>query len=261
MEVGSSDASQTCTALTAINQEHSYSLRFDESPRKLILTYATVTYAAESLRKRVKLYAQNIRRLKKKVVSLQCVVTKLKDKQLISDSSADMLASNFSGIPVAVISRMFKQKPTGRLSHEVYPAALRSFALTLHFYSSKAYVCITFDFCLPRQSVIKSWYGSVDGEPGFTQESFNILKAHQEAEGKEVLCSMMMDEMSIRKHVAWDGSQFHGYVDLGCGINDDTVPPATEALVFDCFCLVNCQLSLIDAFGCQLEIASCIFLS
>jgi hypothetical protein len=42
----------------------------------------------------------------------------------------------------------------------------------------------------------------------------------------------MLDEMSIRKHVEWDGKQFRGYVDLGTGINDDLLPGATDTLVF-----------------------------
>ena len=42
----------------------------------------------------------------------------------------------------------------------------------------------------------------------------------------------MLDEMSIRKHVEWDGKQFRGYVDLGTGINDDSLPEATDTLVF-----------------------------
>lgn len=43
---------------------------------------------------------------------------------------------------------------------------------------------------------------------------------------------MTFDEMAIRKHVEWDGRRFRGYVDVGTDINDDTLPPATEALVF-----------------------------
>jgi len=41
-----------------------------------------------------------------------------------------------------------------------------------------------------------------------------------------------MDEMAIKKHVEWDGKQFRGYVDIGTGVQDDTLPPATKALVF-----------------------------
>ena len=41
-----------------------------------------------------------------------------------------------------------------------------------------------------------------------------------------------MDEMAIEKHVEWDGKQFRGYADFGTGVQDDTLPPATEARVF-----------------------------
>ncbi|KAJ4931499.1 hypothetical protein JOQ06_025794, partial [Pogonophryne albipinna] len=50
-------------------------------------------------------------------------------------------------------------------------------------------------------------------------------------EGKETLCALMMDEVSIRKHVEYAAGKFHGYVDLGCGIVDDSLPPAKDALV------------------------------
>ena len=52
-------------------------------------------------------------------------------------------------------------------------------------------------------------------------------------DGQEVVCSLMLDEMSIRKHVEWDGKRYRGFADLGTGINDDdSVPEATDALVF-----------------------------
>ncbi|CAB4015287.1 THAP domain-containing 9 [Paramuricea clavata] len=49
----------------------------------------------------------------------------------------------------------------------------------------------------------------------------------EERDNQEVVCTLMLDEMSIRKHVEWDGKQFRGYVDLGTGINDDSLPEAT----------------------------------
>ena len=41
----------------------------------------------------------------------------------------------------------------------------------------------------------------------------------------------MIDEMAIRKHVEYSARKFHGYVDLGCGTVDDSLPPARDALV------------------------------
>ena len=45
---------------------------------------------------------------------------------------------------------------------------------------------------------------------------------------------LLLDEMSIRKHVQWDGKagKYRGFVDLGTKIDDDSLPEATEALVF-----------------------------
>ena len=73
----------------------------------------------------------------------------------------------------------------------------------------------------------------MNGEPGFTKDAMTALKAKVLAakrDNQEVVCALMLDEMSIRKHVEWDGKQFRGYVDLGTGINDDLLPEATDAL-------------------------------
>ena len=38
--------------------------------------------------------------------------------------------------------------------------------------------------------------------------------------------------MAIKKHISWDGKKYNGYVDLGNGINDDSLPIAADALMF-----------------------------
>ena len=48
--------------------------------------------------------------------------------------------------------------------------------------------------------------------------------------GQKVVCSLMLDEMSIHKHAQYDGKKVLGYVDLGAGITDDSLPVATKAL-------------------------------
>ena len=51
--------------------------------------------------------------------------------------------------------------------------------------------------------------------------------------GKNVICSLMIDEMAIKKHVSWDGKKYRGYVDLGNDVeDDDSAPLAKDALVF-----------------------------
>ena len=117
-----------------------------------------------------------------------------------------------------------------------YTPELRAFALTLKYYSSKAYKFVRKSFALglPHPSVIRSWYSTIDGEPGFTKAAFAALSAKVMASkkiNKDVICSLMIDEMSIRKHVQWDGKQFRGFVDLGTNVHDDSLPAATDALV------------------------------
>ena len=41
----------------------------------------------------------------------------------------------------------------------------------------------------------------------------------------------MVDEMAIKQQIEWDGKNFVGFVDIGSGVDDDTAPVATEALV------------------------------
>jgi hypothetical protein len=55
--------------------------------------------------------------------------------------------------------------------------------------------------------------------------------------GKEVICSLMLDEMSIRKAIEFDDKQFSAYVDMGTEITSEDLPPATSALVFMVVCL------------------------
>lgn len=50
---------------------------------------------------------------------------------------------------------------------------------------------------------------------------------------RSLYCSLVLDEMSIRQHVEWDGKKYWGHVDMGTNLTDaDTLPVAREALVF-----------------------------
>lgn len=42
----------------------------------------------------------------------------------------------------------------------------------------------------------------------------------------------MLDEMSIKKQIEWNGKENVGFVDLGTNEEDDSLPAATNALVF-----------------------------
>jgi len=67
---------------------------------------------------------------------------------------------------------IIKQIETGMVKGK-YPVQLRSFALTLNFYSLKAYNYVrkVFKNRLPSPSTIRSWYSNTNGAPGFSQDA------------------------------------------------------------------------------------------
>ena len=210
--------------------DHSYSNT--QSPRKVI---KRLFAEKKEMKKKLKATQMKNQRFKKKVKSLQNVVDDLKKKKLVSDECAAILETTFSGVPQQLMRRIVQQKKSK--SAGAYSPELRSFALTLKYYSSKAYRFVrkSFDLGLPHPSVIRSWYSIIDADPGFTKPAFTALSAKVAAAkktGEHVICSMMIDEMSIRKHLEWNGKECRGYVDLGTGSHDDSLPVATNALVF-----------------------------
>lgn len=55
---------------------------------------------------------------------------------------------------------------------------VKKFALTLNYYSPCGYNYVRKEFKnnLPHPRTLSNWYSKIDGEPGFTIESFEALK-------------------------------------------------------------------------------------
>ena len=72
-----------------------------------------------------------------------------------------MLQRNFSGVPVELFKRMSTNSGKGCK----YSPQLKSFALTLQFYSAKAYDFVrkTFNLALPHPVQIRKWCTKVPG--------------------------------------------------------------------------------------------------
>ena len=228
----SSSPKRAHTASSYDARDHQYCIG---SPRKLKRQVDELTDKVKSMQKKLKDSQRRTRRWRKRVATLTEVVSELKEKNLINNDCATILETTFSGVPREIMKRLVTQKE--KKNPGAYPPELRSFAMTLKFYSAKAYNYVrkSFNLGLPCASVIRSWYSSMNGEPGFTKDAMTAMKAKVLAakrDGQEVVCTLMFDEMAIRKHVEWDGKRFRGFVDLGTGIDDDSVPEATDALVF-----------------------------
>ena len=90
------------------------------------------------LKKKIKCLQQKVRRRDKKLKSLKDVINELKNRNFLTEQSADNLQDQFSGISREVFINQLKNKgtkPTGRR----YSEEFKQFALTVNFYSHKAY--------------------------------------------------------------------------------------------------------------------------
>lgn len=207
------------------------------SPSNLIKKLEKTEEKVVNVKKKLKLTQQKNRRLNEKVSSMKSLINKLKSKELISANCEDLLEKNFSGVPLDILKRASSTKNKSGNGLK-YSSEIRSFALTLQFYSTKAYEFVrkSFDFNLPHQSTIRQWYSHINAEPGFTRPAFNALALKVEEakhQGVSIVCSLMLDEMAVKKHVTWDGTRFRGYVDIGNEADDDdSLPIAKDALVF-----------------------------
>lgn len=164
----------------------------------------------------------------------------LKNRKLMSDDATSVLEKSFSGIPLQLMKRCLhnicNEGKGKKQMRKKFPEELRSFAMTLQFYSQKAYEYVKkiFNLALPSASVIRNWLNRVDCQPGFTACAFqsleNIVKENTK-KNEPTLCSLVFDEMAIRKQIDFVGQKTWGYVDMGTDISDDTLNCATEALV------------------------------
>jgi hypothetical protein len=197
--------------------------------------------------------------LRQKVYPLREIIFALRSRGELSDNTADVVSKCFECVPLQLISHVIKNKGcVDNCLKDKCDPILRSFVLTLLFYSRKAYDFVReiFNHCLPHPSAIRQWYEDINGKPGFTSEAFDLLRRHAGQSPKKIFCSLILDEMSIRKHVEWDGEKFSGKVDMGTDLpdNEDALPEARNVLVFLVVTLqgswkIPCAYFLIDSLS------------
>ena len=107
---------------------------------------------------KLKASREKTRRLMIKVKSLKAVTKQLREKNLITSSCEETLERDFSSVPLALLKRMNSNSGKGPKGCKYLPE-LKSFALTLQFYSSKTheFVRMTFNLALPHQVQVRKW--------------------------------------------------------------------------------------------------------
>ncbi|KAF0765904.1 THAP-type domain-containing protein [Aphis craccivora] len=132
--------------------------------------------------------------------SLECIINDLHSRLLISDAEANNLKALGSDVLNKLVANILDSKKS-------YSDEIRRFALTLHYYSPKAYEY-----------------------PGFTQESLDAIRV-KALEGP-VYCNIVVDEMCVKKHIELDTCQNVYGLRMDYELDNDDIPQARNTLVF-----------------------------
>ena len=217
-------------------EEHGYALPMTKSGMRAKLLRLMRTNA--SLRLKLQRISKKLYRSRKAANTLKDVVDDLRKDKVISDNACGAIQAAAQNIPAEIVELLASNLKSGKIVKKCqkYSDAIREFAITLQFYSSSAYDYVR-QVCgnaLPVRSTIARWFSNVRCEPGFTSQAFATLETLAKKSEDRLLVNLLMDEISIKKQIQWTGKKFSGYVDIGAGTDDDSLPPAKEALVMMC---------------------------
>lgn len=190
----------------------------------------------KSLKRRLSISHYEHKKTQLKYSKLKNVLKDLQKRNLLAAEDSDILQHLDTGTRELIKRDIRKRKklPVSR----VYKPCLRQFALSLHYYSPKAYNYVRYKFynALPHPKTLAKWYRSVDGEPGISTEAIEAIKRRVHLVSYRLIGALMFDEMAIRQHVDYK-DKFVGYVDHGARVECDTTKIAKEALIFCVVCI------------------------
>jgi len=93
---------------------------------------------------------------------------------------------------------------------------VKQFALTLSFYSPKAYLFLRMELYLPHPASLRKWMGSYKCDVGFLTEVIQYLKKKFVIKHLRNV-ALIFDSMAIRNQVLYDiqNDKFRRYIDYG----------------------------------------------
>ena len=165
----------------------------------------------------------------RKEKTIKGLVKKLENMKHLSNEQSQSLTSNFGHMAKELFTNEHKNAKKSKSSR--YSDLIKQFAVTLHFYSPKAYKYVRKILHLPCQASIRSWAAAINCEPGFLTDVIQHLQTTLDEDDKD--CILLVDEMSIKKEVVWDkkNKKFAGNTDYGHIQGEEKDSIATNALV------------------------------
>ena len=186
------------------------------------------------LRRQVKTLKQKLRRKEQKIETLENLVNSLKEENMISNDVGKIIEQNFSGITKELFLSQYKNEKAKSPQGRRYSDEIKKLALTLNFYSPRAYKFLQSFLCLPAHSSIANWTSSVDCEPGFFIDVFKELQRKSRENEQFRECALMFDGVYIKSGLVYNHSKgvYEGFETFGDNIiASEEEKIATEALV------------------------------
>jgi len=180
-------------------------------------------------------YKHVTRTIKRKNLSLQNVKAELHELKVLSEQRLQNLENQFPNILKKLMLNEAQRGQVKNTKGMRYDEEIKKFAVTLHYYSPKAYDFVRDYLTLPHPGTLTSWMRSTDCNPGFNIDVLDRITEAKSQDTKNMLSDVVLqiDEMSIHKDTVWDNNthQFMGFVDFGVGQLTGDEPLATNALV------------------------------
>jgi hypothetical protein len=217
-----------------VQHDHNYSFPSSLEEAKLkcdtLQTLLKEKMAAENTQKR-KVKAA-VAQVGEKDNQLSHALELLKNEKLVSSEGISLMEERFSGFTesqIKVARTMLNKKGTKGVA---FSPEMKDFAVTLFYYSPKAYDFVAKMFTLPAPRSIRRYVGAIDCHPGFQTAAFDYLQSHK-GDINYSEASLCIDGMSIKQLIQFDpklGKTF-GYVDIGSNCNMGEEVAANEGLV------------------------------
>ena len=128
----------------------------------------------KKLKSKIRNLQQQLRRSKKKMTNMADIINDLQQNLIIKNEVADELHTTFDKLQLSIFYNTKNNTSTAPCGRR-YTDDIKEFALTLNYYSAKAYQYVRSIIPLPNPSLIRKWSSSVKCEPGFLAESFESL--------------------------------------------------------------------------------------
>ena len=195
-----------------------------ESPSKKAIRYKRLLLKKQRTIKTLR--QKNIRKEK----AVKRLVRQLQKSKMMSEEAGNSIGNNFGHMSIELFKN--QQKNAEKQAGSRYSEEIKEFAISLQFYSPRAYKFVRKSSSLPHPSTLRAWSSNIEFEPGFLKNSLLYVES-QVKENQQDCIIIIIDEVAIKKQLQWEkfSSKFVGHTDYGGITSEEPDTIASNALV------------------------------